>query len=752
MSDRSHLAAPARFGAVFVTSIFTSAFLLFLIQPVIARLLLPRYGGTPGVWNTSLVFFQAMLLLGYIYAHAGLRLLGERRFIALHAVLLLTSLLLLPPSLARAPMPSASTWPVRDLIISLAISVAIPFFVLSTNSPLIQHWFSLSRAKVGQDPYRLYSASNAGSLLALVAYPFVIEPIWRVSNQVWLWTGGYALFVALTLAVMLKAYAATSSTDRAGFGSATHDPDTVGAGELGQVEELAWHRRMLWLARAAIASSLLLSVTTTITVDIAPVPLLWLIPLVIYLLTFILAFASARFYPRRAIVFGSIVTIVVSLLFALTLVKIPLFLMLLVPLLTLFFGAMLCHGDMALDRPSPAHLTEFYLWVAVGGVIGGALNSIVAPVVFSGVVEYPLTLIALASVPFWGPKGAGARWRALRPGSLNVVMPLIILVIAGWVVLVGREGTLNMRVASIFTPIMVLIAGLLSLAFRRSWTYLLSIVVVAMFVAGGVSRPFDAVIQARSFFGVLRVQDVNDTRYLVHGSTTHGIQSLDPARRGEPGYVYHPSAPLGALMVDAEADASIGIVGLGAGSLAGLGKSGQTMVYHEIDPLVQEIAEKYFTYLDDSPADVSIVLGDGRLTLAEEPDDAYDIMMLDAFSSDAIPVHLLTVEAFELFRDKVTEDGVIVIHISNRHIDLIQVIRGAASSLGLYGASHDFRPTAEESRESATRSIVAVLSASPEVIDGLIERHSWSRLDPNAPTQVWTDDYAPLLRVIRWRR
>ncbi len=754
MSERRQPGSYGAAGTVFVASIFASAFLLFMIQPVLARMLLPRFGGTPGVWNTSVVFFQSVLLLGYVYAHWGLRLLGARRFSAVHAVVLVSSLLLLPPTLATAAPPIASDWPVAELLASLSVTAAIPFFVLSTNSSLVQHWFAIGRRHREHDPYRLYAASNAGSLLALVGYPFVIEPVWRISDQVWIWSFGYGLFVATTIALMLMVRSASSGDDEvndevdSGRSHVTVDgePDGVAG------RPLSWVRRLLWLVRAAVAVSLLLSVTVVITTDIAPVPLLWVIPLAIYLLTFILAFASPRFYPQRLVVVGSIACVVVSLSTALLAIPIPLAVTLPLALLTLFFGALLCHGDMALDRPEPSYLTEYYLWVALGGVVGGILNGIVAPVVFDRVAEYPLTLLALSIMPFLGPGEVANRLRAWRPGSLSFVMPIFLVALAVWAVLVPDDGSFNTRLSALIVPQFILVAGLVSLGFRRTWSYLLSIVVAALFVAGGISDTATVIHEARSFFGVQRVLAKGDTRTLMHGSTMHGIQEQTAERRNIPGSYYHPNSPLGTLINEADADASIGIIGLGAGSLAALSKAGQTFVFHEIDPLVVQIAEDYFTFLEDSPADVDIVMGDGRLTLADVPDGTYDILIVDAFSSDSVPTHLLTVEAFQLYRSKVRESGVIMIHLSNRHIDIARIAHGVAGAAGLHGATHEYSPTAQDWREWAQPTHVAVLSPSAETIDALAEAHGWTPLDPNAPSTIWTDDYAPLLGVLRWQQ
>lgn len=761
MSERPQSIRSERYGwtgAIFVASIFTSAFLLFMIQPVLARMLLPRYGGTPGVWNTSIVFFQTVLLIGYVYAHWGLRWLGERRFIAAHVVVLLASLLMLPPRLGGAAVPTVSEWPAGQLLASLAVTIAIPFFVLSTNSSLVQHWFSLGRERAHLDPYRLYAASNAGSLLALVGYPFFIEPVWRISDQVWIWTFGYGLFVASTIAVMRMVRSARPETGELDAAQSVslgisqgvvQPPAEVGVAAVGG-QQISAVRRIMWMIRAAVAVSLLLSVTVVITTDIAPVPLLWVIPLAIYLLTFILAFASPRFYPQRVILVGSIVCIIASLSTALLGIPIPLVVALPVALLTLFFGAMLCHGDMARDRPAPTHLTEYYLWVALGGVVGGSLNSIVAPLIFESIAEYPLTLLALSIVAFLGPSELATRLRTWRSGALSYVMPVFMVALAIWAARVPHDGPYTMRLIALIIPQFILVAGLASLSFLRTSSFLLSIAIAAIFVAGGISESADVIHQARSFFGVQRVVETDSARILIHGSTMHGIQSKETERRSIPGTYYHPNAPMGTLIRTADADAAIGIIGLGAGSLAALSQRRQTFVFHEIDPLVLQIARDYFTFLEDSAAEVDIVLGDGRLTLADVPDGAYDILILDAFSSDSVPTHLLTVEAFELYREKVSERGVIMVHLSNRHIDLARIVRGVAGAADLHVRTHEYSPSADDRRELASATHVALLSSSLQTIDSFADAHAWRPPDPKAPSTIWTDDHAPILGVLRW--
>lgn len=722
---------------VSVASIFLSAFLLFMVQPLVTRMLLPIYGGSPAVWNTALVFFQSLLLAGYLYAHVLSRLPSSTAVLLIHGSVMLVPLLLLPPTVPSHLVTgiAAGLWPGASLLGVLAALIAAPFFALSSNASLTQWWWSRSGAPGAHDPYWLYAASNVGSLLALLAYPFVLEPLFDLRGQAFGWTLGYVAFVALGLAAMLAAV--TGRRGRAPQASLlevghTHDglksDDTVASGRIA-----------LWVARAAIGSSLLLSVTTQITTDLAPAPLLWVVPLALYLTTFVIGFGMADRIRR-----GPLESVVVVVLMAGVGILIgrgsqPFRLMLLVSLATLFFGALLCHRDLAVDRPAPRHLTAFYLWIAFGGALGGVLNGLVAPAIFDSVAEHPLTLMALALLLYADPERGlipyRPSWRVGLLAALSLVWPLTLALHA---------------VAGPAMPVVLLVvAGLWTLASVR---YVGLVGITVWIACATILTGFGGthtIAQERSFFGVVSIRDDGASLEMVHGSTVHGRQWKDPARRRLALPYYHTAGPLGSLVANAPPSAHIGVVGLGTGGLAASARPGQHVTFFEIDPVVERMAQTWFTYVADSPADVRIVLGDGRLALERVPDGTLDLLVVDAFSSDFVPIHLLTDEAIDLYLRKVTENGVVALHISNRHADLRRVVRGYALAHDTPVLFSDHSPSLEEARAGATRTLAVAFSPSGSVLSGLAASPIWTRFGADVAPVHWTDDHANLLAVLR---
>lgn len=761
-------------GPAYVASIFASAFLLFLIQPLVARMLLPQYGGTPAVWNTALVFFQCMLVAGYAYAHLSLRALGARRQLVLQAAVIVLPLLFLPPAASTVSRLADSGRPVQSVMLVLTALVGLPFFVLASNSSLIQRWYSLSGLTGADRPYRLYAASNLGSMLALLAYPFVVEPIWGLDRQAGLWSIGYLIFAGLTLGVM--AYTGRrlgrrtgQSVAEPGVPSDADDPERHAAANLSPAGDPELvdpataipaptpGRRLGWALRAAIAVSLLLSTTMQITTDVAPVPLLWIAPLALYLLTFIIAFARPAAIPRRGLAAATLMLVTLSL----AIMLLPGSLVLLevnvgLPLLILAAGALLCHVDIARDPPAPAWLTEYYLWISVGGAVGGILNSLVAPVVFHSVAEYPITFGLLVLVALFPPGAAPA-----LPGR-DLRRP------AAWVLILGMAAAALWSAANIDSapplllvavvlPQLVLVLGLvvLWLADRRGeaggrWAFAYAVALAVGLVIGGYLKPERVVDRGRGFFGVLRVIEIGDVRELYHGAIVHGSQSHDPALRRVPGTYYHPRTPMGRLVGQAPDGAALGLIGLGTGALAALCKPGQTMTYFEIDPLVARMAHEDFTFLADAPCHPQVVLGDGRLRIAEQPDRAYDSLIVDAFSGDAVPIHLLTAEALALYLRKLNPHGILAFHISNRYVDLRPVLASAAAEASLAGAAIKWQPDEASRDEGARDSDVVALSPDPAVIERLIRAEAgWEPLGPDRGIR-WTDNHADLLSVLEW--
>jgi SAM-dependent methyltransferase len=727
---------------LFVASIFLSAFLLFLVQPLATRLLLPAYGGSPAVWNTALVFFQTTLLAGYLYAHFLSRRVSPRGQVIAHGLVLVLPLLLLPPSVPAelgATVASAG-WPAASLLTTLAVLVGVPFFALSTNASLIQYWWSRSGFPGSHDPYWLYGASNLGSLLALLSYPFVLEPALGVTRQSVAWAVGYGVFAVLTFSAALRASRATrrGAESAAVRGDAQTDLDA--AARAGPVTT---HRKLLWVARSAVGSSLLLAVTMQITTDLAPAPLLWVIPLALYLTTFILAFSFTDRLPRRPLAGATVVAVSASVGLLLVRGQYPFEVMLALALATLFFGALLCHRDLAADRPSTDELTGFYLWISFGGALGGALNALLAPVLFDSVAELPLTLMAL-SVLFYFAPAAGTLLTPYRPswrvGTLSAIALMTPMFVA-------------LRNAEIATAAVVLVLGLGVVWGVATARYVglvaVSVWLLCALLLAGFTDADSMVARERSFFGVVRILDFPDAVEMIHGTTVHGRQFHDPELSRLPITYYYPDGPLGSLVAQAPEGARIGVIGLGTGALAAAASRGQEVVFYEIDPVVVRLAQQHFTYLDDSAGEVRLVLGDGRLALEKEPDASFDVFIVDAFSSDFVPTHLLTEEALQLYLDKVRPGGIVGLHISNRHADLRRVVRGFGETTGTSVLFSEYSPTAEARERGAVRTLAAALPTDTATLERLAGSPLWTRFAADVPAVHWTDDHADLLSVLR---
>ena len=673
---------------VFAVTIFLSAVLLFAMQPMFTRMALPLLGGSPAVWKTAVMFFQATLLAGYVYAHLTTKSLGVRRQILLHFVILLLPLLALPIAIPSGWLPPTQDNPIPWLLTILAVGVGLPFFVVAATSPLLQRWFAASGHRLAHDPYFLYSASNLGSLLALASYPVLIEPYLGLARQSWWWAAGYVV-LAVLVAVCGLWIRKTSNKS----GTTAAPADVV-------VASLTIQRRLRWLLLALVPASQMLSVTTYMTSEIAPVPLLWVLPLGIYLLTFVLVFA------RRLLIPHSWMTTAVPIAIVAVLWKMidilmgrgdgPVDWLILLHLVVLFVVAMACHGELAKDRPPAIQLTEFYVWISAGGVIGGMFNALLAPALFPTVLEYPVTLVVAC---------------ALLP----------------------RQRFLLLR--------------------RPVWLALVIAVVFAA-VVWPVWRGSHRICRARSFFGIHQVVALNGYHYLTHGNTTHGIQSSDPTRRREPLAYYARTGPLGEIIkVAAKAsNEHVAVVGLGAGSAACYGEPGQQWTFYEIDPLVEQIARdpRYFTFLEDSTTEVKIVLGDARLSLQKAEDGQFGLIILDAYSSDALPLHLITREALALYLRKLTPDGILAFHITTRHLDLKTVLANLAQDVGLSALYlSDFAGPDIARGKCSSRWLV--MARRPEILQTLANAGYWRTPRPVPEVGVWTDDYASLFRVWSWK-
>lgn len=729
---------------IYLPALFMSALLMFWVQPLIGKMILPLLGGTPMVWATCMVFFQALLLAGYAYAHVTYRNLGVRRQAAFHLALVALSLVALPVGFGAQWVPPTEGNPVGWLFLLLFAAVGAPFFVLSATAPMLQAWFSRSDHPAAHDPYFLYVTSNLGSLVGLVAFPLGLELFLTIPQQTWTWTAGYVAFAAL-----IALAAATLRNGKAGSApTAAPAPETVsGGGPTATLVPDVW-LRLRWLLLAFAPSSLLLGLTLFVTTDVAAVPMLWIVPLAAYLVTFMVAFARRPVIPHTiAVKLQPFLVLPVVFLFFWGSTEASLWVMVL-HLAAFFVTALVCHGELARLRPDPAHLTEFYLLLSLGGVLGGAFNALLAPQIFTSLAEYPLViLLALLLRP-------PAQDRSPRALGLDGLIPIAVFAVL-WAANRAFDVALY-DMESRAAQVINLIAMLVCFAtYARPIRFGLS--TAAVLAAGWlVYESETTVFVDRNFFGQIKVvrDDATNMQILTHGTTNHGGQSLDAARRLEPLTYYIAGSPLRQvfdLPVLQARDSRVAVLGLGAGTIACAAGPGQHVTFYEIDPAVVRVARdpQYFTFLKECPTEKEVVLGDGRLTLAGAPDKSYTLIVADAFTSDAVPVHLLTREALALYRAKTKDDGVIVYNVSNRYLDLAPVLGGLAADAGLVAfLQHFTRPEPQD--EAGADSSWVVMARPGPTADALAKDARWEKIGPAPGTRLWTDHYSNILSVFRW--
>ena len=659
--------------------IFLSSFLLFLVQPLIARLILPWFGGSAAVWTTCMLFFQTVLLAGYGYAHFLNAKLPGKLQPQLHTILLALAVALMPIAPGEAWKPAGGEEPVSRILLLLAASVGLPYFLLASTSPLLQAWYV--RAKPGGNPYRLFAISNFASLAALVGYPFLVEPVFTAREQVVGWSVLFAGFAVLCAAV------------------AWLTPPDASQEKL-QPEETSKAPYLLWLGLSATGSALLLAVTNHLTQNVASVPLLWLAPLTLYLLSFILTFEGQGWYrprwvwPLLLVALGVMAWILTDAHFH---YHLPIQLGVFLP--GLLLGCFFCHGELYRLRPAAERLTGFYLTVSAGGALGGVLVAVAAPLAFNGYYELGAALVALALLA------------ALRFAAVNLVA----------------------RIASL---------GVL-------------LGVAAAAVYDGFSDRQDVRAASRSFYGVLRVKeygepgDVTHLRRLVHGTIMHGEQFTHETLRRKPTTYYEPTSGVGVAIASRQGrPLRVGVVGLGTGTIAAYGRAGDLYRFYEIDPDVVRVARSDFTYLSDSAAKIEIALGDARLTLEREAPQRFDVLAVDAFSSDAIPVHLITREALAVYLRHTGEDGIVAFHVSNRFLDLVPVVARVARENGVHAVLVQDDPDEDEDRRSRTDWVL--VSRDPKAL----QREAIMKANAEAPQdrpewRTWTDDYSNLVQILR---
>ncbi|MEA3195706.1 MAG: hypothetical protein QOD26_4039 [Betaproteobacteria bacterium] len=668
---------------IYAATIFLSSFLLFLVQPLIARLILPWFGGSAAVWTTCMLFFQVMLLAGYAYAHFLTRKLAANKLERIvHTLLLIAALALLPIAPGESWKPLGEEEPISRILLLLLVTVGLPYFLLAATSPLLQAWFV--RARPGADPYRLFAVSNLASLLALVGYPFLVEPFLTAHEQVTLWSWLFAAFALLCAVLAWRTPRGVTDAE------ATHRSPAPTRG-----------RYALWLGLAAAGSALLLAVTNHLTQNVASVPLLWLAPLTLYLLSFIVTFEGRSWYQPKFLwplilgVFGLMAWMLVDQEH-----RFDLAIQLAVFLPGLFIACFFCHGEVYRSRPAPEHLTAFYLTVSAGGALGGFAVAVIAPLVFSGYYELGVGLVAVALLA------------ALRFKALGIV-----------------PG--------------VLAAGVL-LGVTASAAY------------DGFRQHEDVLVAKRGFYGVLRVKEygtpgeANHLRRLVHGTIMHGEQYLHEGQRRMLTTYYQETAGIGLAIASKQAHpVRVGVIGLGTGTIAAYGRKGDVFRFYEIDPHVLEIARRDFTYLGDSPAKIEVALGDARLSLEREQPQGFDVLAVDAFSSDAIPVHLITREALGIFLKHVKPDGIVAFHVSNRFLELIPVVARVAREQGAHAVLVRDDPE-DEDDSLRSRTDWVLVSRDEKVLQAKnIVEGGGAPAEDRPEWRTWTDDYSNLVQILK---
>ncbi len=726
--------------AVFVASVFTSALLLFAVQPMFARMVLPRLGGSPAVWSVAMVFFQAMLLGGYAYAHFLMRTTRPRYAAGIHLAVLFVAGLLLPLSIREGWGDPPSEWAAIWLLGLFTVSIGLPFFALSANNPMLQSWFVRTGHHDGKDPYFLYAASNIGSFLALLSYPILVEPALTVRYQNLIWSGGYwLLFVLIAWCgyLMLRS---------------PHGGDVPVSTTSEPAEPLGWSSLGRWVFLSAIPSGLLIAVTAHISTDVAAAPLLWVVPLALYLLTWVLVFQSRPLIPHAWVLIAqpfAILGLVALLAFG---TETNLVLTLSGHLIAFFIIAMAAHGELARQRPAAEHLTAFYLALSFGGVVGGLFAGLTAPYAFSWVAEYPILIVLAAlCLPFlritWG-NWDRLFWLAAIVIALAALMPYLL----GW--------KLNETLARPFPAIVISLVAISILFVRNPFKFAFAVAIALTMVR---LYPADEgrTETVRSFFGVHKIYETADGKFriLMHGTTVHGAQRLKTddgnAVEGRPEMLsyYHANSPIAqviaALRRHDDHPLRVAVVGLGTGTLTCHIKPGEHWKFFEIDPSIVEIASdpRRFRFLPECAPKVPIVIGDARLTLAREPDRSFDLIIVDAYTSDAIPIHLATKEAMAIYKAKMTPTGVTMMHISNRHLELASVVTGIAAANGLQtwvynradnGSDDDYMFTSE----------VAISAAELADIGELAYDGDWQLRQPNPGQRTWTDDYSNILGAV----
>ncbi|MDB5620948.1 fused MFS/spermidine synthase [Tardiphaga sp.] len=742
-------AAPARHRLiliVYTAAIFTSALLLFSVQPLFTKMVLPRLGGSPAVWSVAMVFFQSLLLGGYAYAHYLMQLRSRVMPVVIHLLLLAVALLTLPLSISSSfgdpPASGYAFW----LLGLFMVSIGLPFFALAANNPLLQAWFVRTGHPQGNDPYFLYASSNIGSFLALLSYPVLLEPMFSLRTQNMIWTSGYGLLILLIAGcgvLLLKSPALVVAAPGEGEADAPAP---------------SWALRARWIFLAAVPSGLLIAVTAHISTDIASAPLLWVMPLSLYLLTWVLVFQSRPLLPHKWMLLAQPVAIAVVIVLLAIGGEQNLLLTLGGNLLCFFIIAMACHGELASARPAAKHLTGYYVALSFGGMVGGLFAGLIAPFTFSWIAEYPI-LIALAVLC----RPSGEERFAKYTGWYWLLLAIAAVVLIGPAWTTGKMFSwMDDNRVGVIKGIAVVIM-ILAVLLRINRARLLAIVVLALVMIRVYPADDGRVETVRSFFGVHKIVVTTNGQYhvLMHGTTIHGAEKVlnddgtPVTGRPEPISYYHKDGGIGdaiaAMRARKGGPLRVAVIGLGSGSLACASQPGEDWKFFEIDQTMVDTARdpKYFTYVSKCEPDMKPVIGDARLTFAREPDGIYDMIIVDAYSSDAIPIHLATEEAMEIYKDKLAPHGAVVMHVSNRHLELASVVVGIADANDL--KSWVFNEDSGRDAEYIFSTNVVISARSADDVGTLATSSKWALTEPEDGERVWTDDYSNVLGAV-WRR
>ncbi len=735
---RSALAIP-----LYCLTLFCSSSLLFLSEPMFAKMVLPLLGGTPAVWNTCMVSFQILLLAAYSYGHWSIGWFGIQRQARLQLFLLIAIALALPIAIPTGSHPPAGRNPIFWLLTVLPLSVGFPFFAVASTAPVLQRWFATTGHRAGKDPYFLYAASNIGSMIALLAYPSLFEPVLRLVDQSRLWTAGYLILIVLVGCCSLLI----------GPEQQIHPAFAI--------EHIPVRRRVRWILLAMIPSSLLLGSTTFITTDIAAVPLLWIVPLALYLLSFILVFSSRPIVSHRLMVRLQPVVVLGVGLFMLGRVAQPVWMVLLLHLAALFVSSMVCHGELAANRPSVSRLTDFYLTMSLGGVLGGLFNALLAPVLFHSALEYPIALLAACAIcPQLRFRSTGKRRSLLSDLITPAIVAVLALALPRLLESLWHRQSITLQMVGLGLAVMMA-----ATAIHRRRRLLITLAtlfaIVSMNAANG-----ELLAIRRSFFGIHRIVHSSNGSFndLYHGTTVHGRQRANaddqPCDPTTALTYYHQTGPIGQLLLQRLSDnqnTHLGVVGMGVGSLAAYAGPHTQLTYYEIDPVVRWVAQDsgYFSFLTAARkrgAQVNIIMGDARLTLDQTAARSYDTLVLDAFCGDAIPVHLLTREAMHIYTEKLTQNGVLAIHISNMYLNLLPICAALVQDAGCVGLyQDDLEISPEQAAEGKTASQWVIVGKSASALAAQKSDPRWKPLPRVGTDQVWTDDFSNILSVFRWQ-